>query len=140
MRCAAFIVVLVACEPPEEIPERPIETLPDVSRVRVEPSPVDFGLVPLGEELELRVRVYNETDEELELRDVTLNPAGEAVSISMDFHNDIAYGLAVAPGDSYRFELTFVATAAHVYEGELELVLPGQARKFVEVIGEAGAP
>jgi hypothetical protein len=138
MRGAVLVVAwLVACEAPEEIPERDVDVMPDVSRVRVEPDPIDFGFVPVGQSDELKVKLYNDTDAPLELRDVTLTPAGEAVRISLDFHDDIARGLTIRPGDSYRFVLHFEPTAVDVFEGDLELVLPAQARKFVEVIGQA---
>jgi hypothetical protein len=131
---------IAGCEPVEIIPEREVEVRPDIGRIDIEPSTVDFGLVVLGERVAAETTIVNDSDDAIQLKDLAITPAGEAVSLASATHNDIAYGVWLEPGDAYTVPVFFEAQAAGMYQGDLMFVLPSDVRLAVRVIGEATAP
>lgn len=113
---------------------------PNLLAARVEPSPIDFGEVPAGEERTIEVELRNGMDVDWEIADVSLLPAGEAVNLPLSFHTAIANGLVIAPDETYTFEIFFQSEIAVSYDGNLDIILPVGARKSVQVKGVGLAP
>jgi hypothetical protein len=134
---ALSILVLVGCEPKEELPIDYDAYVPDVRSLEVSPSPVDFGSVTLGFDASERVVITNGGAGPIQIEDAILRPAGEGVSIPLDVHDDIIAGIALGPGDSYRFNLNFRADSRTEYDGDLELWIGGNTIKKVEVYASA---
>ena len=133
-------LALAACETPEEVPEPEVEIQPNLAAITIDPSPVDFGSVFVGESVEILLRIDNASADPIQLKDLALNPAGGPVYIDGDVHDELIYGVWIEPGDSYAFPITFEPESLESYEGALDMLLPSDVRKSVRVLGQPAAP
>lgn len=134
-----LLLGLTACDGATDA-DRPFDTnepLPVIGLqdVFIRPNPVDFGSVPTGGQQTVKVTVRNDAQVDLTLLDVLIEPAGEALSLAQSMHDDIAYGLTLAPGETYRLDVYLNASTPVDYEGVLEIEFNNGARKSVRVVG-----
>ncbi len=110
---------------------------PDIARLKLSPSPLDFGEVGRGGVYTSEVIFRNESDEPVSIEDISVDPAGGAVQLGSALHTEINLGVVVDPGFSFVFDVRFDAVRRGGYhQAMVDVHLSAGVLKSLRVQGD----